>query len=119
MRVTRRMTAALGDNIGPDYDIPAPDVGTNAQVMAWMADTYINFAESSNRVTASGVVTGKPLEFGGSAGREKATGQGLVFVLEELLPGMGMQLNQLNFSLIGYGNVGSWTGRLLLGSVQP
>lgn len=113
MRVTRRMTAALGDNIGPDYDIPAPDVGTNAQVMAWMADTYINFAESSNRVTARGVVTGKPLEFGGSAGREKATGQGLVFVLEELLPGMGMQIDQLNFSLIGYGNVGSWTGRLL------
>ena len=113
MRVTRRMTAALGDNIGPDYDIPAPDVGTNAQVMAWMADTYINFAESSNRVTARGVVTGKPLEFGGSAGREKATGQGLVFVLEELLPGMGMQIDQLSFSLIGYGNVGSWTGRLL------
>lgn len=113
MRVTRRMTAALGDNIGPDYDIPAPDVGTNAQVMAWMADTYINFTESSNRVTARGVVTGKPLEFGGSAGREKATGQGLVFVLEKLLPGMGMQLDRLNFSLIGYGNVGSWTGRLL------
>ena len=76
MRVTRRMTSALGDNIGPDYDIPAPDVGTNAQVMAWMADTYINFAESSSRVIARGVVTGKPLEFGGSAGREKATGQG-------------------------------------------
>ena len=97
----------------PDYDIPAPDVGTNAQVMAWMADTYINFAESSSKVTARGVVTGKPLEFGGSAGREKATGQGLVFVLEELLPGMGMQIDQLSFSLIGYGNVGSWTGRLL------
>ena len=113
MRVTRRMTAALGTNIGPDYDIPAPDVGTNAQVMAWMADTYINFAESSSKVTARGVVTGKPLEFGGSAGREKATGQGLVFVLEELLPGMGMQIDQLSFSLIGYGNVGSWTGRLL------
>ncbi len=113
MRVTRRMTAALGSNIGPDYDIPAPDVGTNAQIMAWMADTYINFAESSKKVTARGVVTGKPLEFGGSAGREKATGQGLVYVLEELLPGMGMQIDQLSFSLIGYGNVGSWTGRLL------
>ncbi len=113
MRVTRRLTAALGNNIGPDYDIPAPDVGTNAQIMAWMADTYINFAESSTKVTARGVVTGKPLQFGGSAGREKATGQGLVYVLEELLPGMGMQLDQLSFSLIGYGNVGSWTGRLL------
>jgi glutamate dehydrogenase (NAD(P)+) len=113
MKVTRRLTASLGSNIGPDYDIPAPDVGTNAQIMAWMADTYINFAESSRKVTARGIVTGKPLEFGGSAGREKATGQGLVYVLEELLPGMGMDISKLSFSLIGYGNVGSWTGRLL------
>lgn len=112
-RVTRRLTAALGNNIGPDYDIPAPDMGTNSQIMAWMADTYINFAESSSKVTARGVVTGKPLEFGGSAGREKATGQGLVYVLDALLPGMGMDLTQLSCSLIGYGNVGSWTGRLL------
>jgi glutamate dehydrogenase (NAD(P)+) len=112
-RVTRRLTAALGNNIGPDYDIPAPDMGTNAQIMAWMADTYINFAESSTKVTARGVVTGKPLEFGGSAGREKATGQGLVYVLDALLPGMSMDISKLNFSLIGYGNVGSWTARLL------
>lgn len=112
-RVTRRLTAALGNNIGPDYDIPAPDVGTNSQIMAWMADTYINFAESSRKVTARGIVTGKPLEFGGSAGREKATGQGLVYVLDALLPGMGMDLSKLSCSLIGYGNVGSWTGRLL------
>ncbi len=112
-RVTRRLTAALGNNIGPDYDIPAPDVGTNAQVMAWMADTYINFAESSTKVTARGVVTGKPLQFGGSAGREKATGQGLVYVLEALLPGMGYDLSELSYSLIGFGNVGSWTARLL------
>lgn len=112
-RVTRRLTAALGNNIGPDYDIPAPDVGTNSQVMAWMADTYINFAESSTKVTARGVVTGKPLEFGGSAGREKATGQGLVYVLDALLPGMGMKIPELSYSLIGFGNVGSWTARLL------
>ena len=112
-RVTRRLTAALGNNIGPDYDIPAPDVGTNSQVMAWMADTYINFAESSTKVTARGVVTGKPLEFGGSAGREKATGQGLVYVLDALLPGMGMEIPKLSYSLIGFGNVGSWTARLL------
>ena len=113
MRVTRRLTSALGDNIGPDYDIPAPDVGTNSQVMAWMADTYINFAESSSKVTARGVVTGKPLEFGGSAGREKATGQGLVYVLDALLPGMGIELDKVSCSLIGFGNVGSWTARLL------
>ena len=113
MRVTRRLTSALGDNIGPDYDIPAPDVGTNPQVMAWMADTYINFAESSSKVTARGVVTGKPLEFGGSAGREKATGQGLVYVLDALLPGMNIELDKVSCSLIGFGNVGSWTARLL------
>ncbi len=113
MRVTRRLTAALGDNIGPDYDIPAPDVGTNSQVMAWMADTYINFAESSSKVIARGVVTGKPLEFGGSAGRDKATGQGLVYVLDALLPGMDIELEKVSCSLIGYGNVGSWTARLL------
>jgi len=112
-RVTRRLTASLGNNIGPDYDIPAPDVGTNSQIMAWMADTYINFAESSTKVTARGVVTGKPLRFGGSAGRDKATGQGLVYVLDALLPGMGMEIPKLSYSLIGYGNVGSWTGRLL------
>ncbi|WP_162029644.1 MULTISPECIES: Glu/Leu/Phe/Val dehydrogenase [unclassified Lentimonas] len=113
MRATRRFTAALGDNIGPDNDIPAPDVGTNSQVMAWMADTYINFSSSAHKVTARGVVTGKPLEFGGSAGRDKATGQGLVYVLEALLPGMGIKLNESTCSLIGYGNVGSWTARLL------
>lgn len=113
MRVTRRLTSALGDNIGPDYDIPAPDVGTNAQIMAWMADTYMNFVESSSKVIALGIVTGKPLEFGGSEGREKATGQGLVYVLDALLPGMNIKLNEVSCSLLGYGNVGSWTGRLL------
>lgn len=112
-RVTRRFTAALGNNISPNYDIPAPDVGTNAQIMAWMADTYTNMSEASSKVIAKGVVTGKPIEFGGSEGREKATGQGLVFVLEELLPGMNLEIGDLSYSLIGFGNVGSWTARLL------
>jgi len=88
-------------------------MGTNAQVMAWFADTYINITDPSSRVFARAVVTGKPQEFGGSAGREKATAQGLVFVLEALLPEMNMPLDQQSYSLIGYGNVGSWTGRLL------
>ncbi|MBI1370202.1 MAG: glutamate dehydrogenase [Planctomycetes bacterium] len=112
--VTRRFTSALGSNIGPDYDIPAPDVGTNAQIMAWMADTYMNLTEPHHRRSGLAVVTGKPYEFGGSAGREKATGQGLVYVLDEMLPDMGYtDLSKLTFSLVGYGNVGSWTGRLL------
>jgi len=112
-RLTRRFTSALGDNIGPDYDIPAPDMGTNAQIMAWMADTYIMMNTPGRITLGQGVVTGKPLEFGGSFGRDKATGQGLVFVLEELLPDMGLALDKISFSLIGFGNVGSWTGRLL------
>ncbi len=113
MRLTRRFTSALGDNIGPEHDIPAPDVGTNAQVMAWMADTYINFTNATRRGTGSAVVTGKPLAFGGSAGREKATGQGVVYVLEDLLPAMDLPLDALTYSVVGYGNVGSWTARLL------
>ena len=113
MRLTRRFTSAIANNIGPDHDIPAPDVGTNAQIMAWMADTYINFLPGHERWIGEAVVTGKPLEFGGSHGREKATGQGLVFVLDELLPELGMRFDQTTFSVIGYGNVGSWTARLL------
>ncbi len=113
MRLSRRFISALGDTISPEYDIPAPDVGTNAQVMAWMADTYMMLAEPHRRHSGIGVVTGKPLDFGGSHGREKATGQGLLFVLDELVDDLGLHLGQATFSLIGYGNVGSWTGRLL------
>lgn len=113
MRLTRRFTSALGDNIGPDYDIPAPDVGTNAEIMGWMADTYMNITGRAQRSYGNAVVTGKPLAFGGSEGREKATGQGLVFVLEVMLPAMHIDPAKMTYSLIGYGNVGSWTGRLL------
>lgn len=113
MRLTRRFTSALGDNIGPNHDIPAPDMGTHAQIMAWAADTYMNLHESGQRVSGLGVVTGKPLNFGGSQGRDKATGQGLLYVLEELLPEFKLDISKITFSLIGYGNVGSWTGRLM------
>ncbi|MCC7192726.1 MAG: Glu/Leu/Phe/Val dehydrogenase [Phycisphaeraceae bacterium] len=113
MRLTRRFTSALGGNIGPEHDIPAPDVGTNAQTMAWIADTYMVTAAPDRKFKAQAVVTGKPLEFGGSHGRDKATAQGLIFVLEEILPEMGIELAKMTYSLIGYGNVGSWTGRLL------
>ncbi len=113
MRLTRRFTSALGSNIGPDYDIPAPDVGTNCQIMAWMADTYANLNEPDRRLGGQGVVTGKPLVFGGSHGREKATGQGVVYVLEQLLPQLGLDVHSLTFSVLGFGNVGSWTAKLL------
>ncbi|MBY0587700.1 Glu/Leu/Phe/Val dehydrogenase [bacterium] len=113
MRMTRRFTSALGENIGPDYDIPAPDVGTNAQTMAWMADTYMNVSGPSLRQGGASVVTGKPVEFGGSLGRDKATGQGLVFILDELLGELGLDVGKVTYSVVGFGNVGSWTARLL------
>jgi glutamate dehydrogenase (NAD(P)+) len=113
MRMTRRFTSALGPSIGPDHDIPAPDVGTNAQIMAWIADTYIMMENSHGYTDSQAVVTGKPLEFGGSLGRDKATGQGLVFVLDEILPELGLSTSSATYSLVGYGNVGSWSARLL------
>ena len=67
-RITRRFTHALGDNIGPEYDIPAPDVGTNAQTMAWMMDTYMNMVGPSQKQSVKGVVTGKPVASGGTLG---------------------------------------------------
>ena len=82
-RITRRFTFALGSNIGPDYDIPAPDVNTNAQIMAWMLDTYLSTIPPADRHRSYHVVTGKPIELGGSVGRDKATGQGVVYVIEQ------------------------------------
>lgn len=112
-RVTRRFCAAISNQIGPDYDIPAPDVGSNAQIMAWFADTYQLMSPEHTRQDTHRVVTGKPVEMGGSPGREKATGQGLVDVLKEMLPDLGIDIERCTFSLIGFGNVGGWTGRLL------
>jgi len=112
MRMTRRFTSALRDNIGPDKDIPAPDVGTNAKIMGWMADTYMGISDGRKH-TGMNVVTGKPLRFGGSHGRDKATGQGLAYVLERLLPHANIDINKCTCSIIGFGNVGSWAARLL------
>ncbi|MCH8004797.1 MAG: Glu/Leu/Phe/Val dehydrogenase [Planctomycetes bacterium] len=112
MRVTRRFCSAISNQIGPDYDIPAPDVGTNAQIMAWFADTYAQTSPEHERHDTLRIVTGKPVGMGGSAGREKATGQGMVDVLKEMLPELGIDLARMTFSLIGFGNVGGWTARL-------
>ena len=81
-RITRRFTFALGSNIGPEYDIPAPDVNTNAQIMAWFLDTYLSTMPPQERQRCFHVVTGKPIESGGSVGRDKATGQGVVYLIE-------------------------------------
>jgi glutamate dehydrogenase (NAD(P)+) len=115
MRLTRRFTAALGDTIGPDYDIPAPDVGTNAQIMDWMMDTYLNTHEGVTKQGLRSVVTGKSIACGGSEGREKATGQGIVYVLQELLPEFSIAIEGMRFSVLGFGNVGSNTAIILQG----
>jgi glutamate dehydrogenase (NAD(P)+) len=109
-RIVRRFTAAIAHNIGPDYDIPAPDVGSNAQHMAWIADTYSFLSEIGGKDPA--VITGKPVEYGGSLGREKATGQGVVDTLVEMLPEIGLDPRSCTFSVLGYGNVGSWSGKI-------
>ena len=111
-RVTRRFTSAIANDIGPDYDIPAPDVNTNAQIMAWMADTYQMSCTERAVYDGMRVVTGKPVEIGGSLGREKATGQGLVDVCAEMLPQVGVPIQGMTFSVLGFGNVGSWAGRI-------
>src|SRR5277367_3492552 len=91
-RITRRFTHALGENIGPEYDIPAPDMGTNSQTMAWMMDTYSNMVGSTQKQSVKGVVTGKPVSSGGTLGRTKATGQGMVHCLTEWAKDRGFDL---------------------------
>jgi glutamate dehydrogenase (NAD(P)+) len=113
MRLTRRFTHALGSNIGADYDIPAPDMGTNAQVMNWMMDTYMNSVGYATRNLHKGVVTGKSINCGGSEGREKATGQGLVFLIEEWARERGFDISRATYTLQGFGNVGANTALLL------
>jgi glutamate dehydrogenase (NAD(P)+) len=113
MRVTRRFTHALGANIGPEYDIPAPDVGTDAQVMVWIMDTYMNSAGYSERSAQQRVVTGKTLECGGSLGREKATGAGLVHCLIEWARDKDFSLEGKTALVQGYGKVGAHVSMIL------
>jgi len=112
-RVTRRFTHALGNNIGPEFDIPAPDMGTGAREMVWMMDTYMLTFNASDRLATRRVVTGKTLLNGGSVGREKATGQGVVYCLEAWSEHHGIDLGGLRYMVQGYGNVGSHAARLL------
>src|SRR5580692_10603099 len=112
-KITRRFTHALGENIGPEYDIPAPDVGTNSQTMAWMMDTYSNMVGSNQKQMVKGVVTGKPVASGGTLGRQKATGQGLVFCILEWAEEKGFNLEGSTMIVQGFGNVGSNTAVIL------
>jgi glutamate dehydrogenase (NAD(P)+) len=112
-RVTRRFTHALGENIGPEYDIPAPDVGTSGQIMAWMMDTYSNMVGAEHKQSVKGVVTGKPVASGGTLGRAKATGQGVVFCILEWAKERGFLLEGSQMTVQGFGNVGSNTAVIL------
>lgn len=112
-RLTRRFTHALGNNIGPEWDIPAPDVGTNAQTMVWMMDTYMNLAGFGEKNAVRRVVTGKSIASGGSYGRSEATGLGLVYCIEEWAKENNFSLDGCTFTVQGFGNVGSHLSRLL------
>jgi len=111
--ITRRFTFALGSNIGPEYDIPAPDVNTTSQIMAWILDTYLSTMLPHERQRCTHVVTGKPIESGGSLGRDKATGQGVIFTIEEWAKDNGFELRGATYTVQGFGNVGSWAARLM------
>lgn len=112
-RITRRFTYALGENIGPEYDIPAPDVNTNAQMMAWIADTYMSTKLPSQRSMNKHVVTGKPIGAGGLEGRDRATGFGVVVTLKEWAKSQGTTLKKKRYMVQGFGNVGYWASHFM------
>ena len=109
-RLTRRYTTGIIQTLGPDSDVPAPDVNTNERVMAWVMDTYS--MRMGHTVTA--VVTGKPIEMGGSLGRREATGRGCMFVTKEALRHLGMPVQGATVAVQGFGNVGSVAAQLLV-----
>lgn len=113
-RITRRFTYALGDNIGPEHDIPAPDVNTNAQTMAWIADTYMSTKSPSERSQNQHVVTGKPVGSGGLEGRDRATGYGVYLNIRLLHESRGESLKGKTFIVQGFGNVGYWTSKFMV-----
>ncbi|MEO7963090.1 MAG: Glu/Leu/Phe/Val dehydrogenase [Gemmatimonadaceae bacterium] len=108
-RLTRRYTSGIMQLLGPDSDVPAPDVNTNERVMAWIMDTY----SMQMRHTVTSVVTGKPIEMGGSLGRREATGRGCMFMTKEALAHLGMSVKGTTCAVQGFGNVGSVTAQLL------
>jgi glutamate dehydrogenase (NAD(P)+) len=108
-RMTRRYTAELVEFIGPEKDVPAPDVNTNEQIMAWMMDTY----SMHMRQTVTAVVTGKPINIGGSRGRREATGRGVLIVCDQAIKKLGLSREGSRVIVQGFGNVGSNAARLM------
>ncbi len=112
-RITRRFTFALGENIGPDFDIPAPDVNTDAQMMAWMMDTYLSTQKPSERQNKLHIVTGKPVMSGGLPGRDGATGLGVVLTIIEWAKLNKLDLKKSIYFLQGFGKVGYWAAKYM------
>ena len=112
-RITRKFAHSIAFAVGPSMDIPAPDVGTNSQVMAWFTDTYVNLSPLSDRALQLGVVTGKGLAVGGSYGRETSTSWGVVHCLTEWAKSKKVSLQGMKLAIQGYGNVGSNAGKIL------
>ncbi len=112
-RITRRFTFALADNIGPEHDIPAPDVNTNSQTMAWMADTYMSTRPPAERTANQHVVTGKPAGSGGLEGRDRATGYGVYLSIKFWAEKNNESLKDKRFIVQGFGNVGYWAAHFL------
>jgi glutamate dehydrogenase (NAD(P)+) len=108
-RLTRRYTAQIIETLGPESDVPAPDVNTNERVMAWIMDTY----SMHKRHTVTSVVTGKPIEMGGSLGRREATGRGCMFMAREAMHVRGIPIEGARVAIQGFGNVGSVSATLL------
>ena len=109
--LTRRYVAEIIDAIGPEKDVPAPDVNTDAQIMAWIMDTYSMHVG----MTTTAIVTGKPVELGGSLGRREATGRGVMIVTREAANHVGLDINGASVAVQGFGNVGSVSAQLLAG----
>ena len=108
-RITRRYTAELSEWLGPERDVPAPDMGTNEQTMAWVMDTY----SMHTRQATTAVVTGKPLDLGGSLGRREATGRGLLMVTNRALAKLGRRPDNCRVIIQGFGNVGTYAAKLM------
>ena len=108
-RLSRAYIRAMADVIGPDQDVPAPDVYTNERIMGWMADEY----QAIRRIKAPAVITGKPIALGGSLGREEATGRGAFLVFQDLAKRKGLNPAETRIAIQGFGNAGSRVGRLL------
>jgi glutamate dehydrogenase (NAD(P)+) len=112
-RIVHRWGLEMAKVIGPELDIPAPDKGTNAQTMAWLVDAVQLTRPLGERHKWRATFTGKPIALGGSLGREKATGQGLVYCIKRWTKDNGLDLSKMTFTSQGYGNVGSWSAKIL------